>query len=122
MADMIFNTYAEAASYAKRRAQESGSSIKLERRNEEWVVCDPDFSRQRDVSPDYRHPPSPPQSDFARHDYWEQWRKEREQTEKAIESWEMQKSQHTPCYMCGGKGTGNGRMCKTCMGRGYING
>lgn len=118
MTDMIFNTYAEAASYAKRRAQESGSSVKMERRNEEWVVYDPGSSQQ----PVYNHTPSPPHSDVERHDYEERWRKERERDQNAIESWKMQKAQHAPCYACGGRGEGNGRTCKTCLGRGYING
>ncbi len=118
MADMTFNTYAEAASFAKRRAQESGSSVKFERRNEQWVVFDPGFPQQSDYHPI----PSPQQSSVERHDYWEQWRKEKEQEQKAIESWEMQKAQHAPCYACGGRGEGNGRTCKTCLGRGYING
>lgn len=118
MADMIFISYAEAASYAKRRAQESDSSVKLERRNEEWVVFDPGSSQQ----PGYHSTPSLQHSGVARHDYWERWRKEREQEQNAIESWKMQKAQHAPSYACGGSGEGNGRTCKTCLGRGYING
>ena len=38
MANVFFKTYTEAASYAKRRAQESGVSVKFGRSNEEWVV------------------------------------------------------------------------------------
>ncbi len=53
MANMIFKTYAEAASYAKRCAQESGSSVTMGRVNEEWVVYDPTFPPQSIGRSDY---------------------------------------------------------------------
>jgi hypothetical protein len=44
MADTFFETYEQAASYAKQCAQKSGQPVKLERINEEWVVYAPQFS------------------------------------------------------------------------------
>lgn len=46
MGDMIFNSFSEAASYAKERAKELGTSVKLERQDEKWVVFDPGDSSQ----------------------------------------------------------------------------
>ena len=46
MTDTFFETYEQAASYAKQCAQKSGQSVKLERRNEKWVVYAPSFSQQ----------------------------------------------------------------------------
>jgi hypothetical protein len=58
MADTFFETYEQAASYAKQCAQKSGQPIKLERRNEEWVVYAPPFSQQPDS--DSKPLPNPP--------------------------------------------------------------
>lgn len=58
MADAFFETYEQAASYAKQCAQESGQPVKLERRNEEWVVYAPPFSQQPvNVSKPLPNPP-----------------------------------------------------------------
>lgn len=58
MTDTFFETYEQAASYAKQCAQKSGQPVKLERRNEEWVVYAPPFSQQP-VS-DSKPLPNPP--------------------------------------------------------------
>lgn len=57
MADTFFETYEQAASYAKQCAQKSGQPVKLERRNEEWVVYAPPFSQHNDSKPLPNPPP-----------------------------------------------------------------
>lgn len=71
MADMTFNTYEEAASYARRRARESGSSVGMGWRNEQWVVHDPATTPQRIEKSDYQ---SSPPVRVILHGYpWESW-------------------------------------------------
>lgn len=57
MADAFFETYEQAASYAKQCAQKSGQPVKLERRNEEWVVYAQPFSQHNDSKPLPNPPP-----------------------------------------------------------------
>lgn len=82
MAETIFKTYAEAASYAKRRAQQLGSSVRMGRFNEEWVVYDPESPLLSVRYPDYT-PSPPPYADPWGPDYWR--RREEELAQEKLE-------------------------------------
>lgn len=78
MVDTIFKTYEDAASYARRRAQELGSSVGMGRLNEHWVVYDPATTPQRIEKPDGQ---SPPPVRVIRHgNPWEFWGSGRPET------------------------------------------
>ena len=113
MTDFPFKTYTEAAAYAKKRAQELRVPVKFGRNNnQDWVVVAPELSGNEKQSHQQQS-----ESDS---DPWDDFPFD-EQQQKAIESWNILKAQHAPCYACGGYG-GRERVCKTCMGRCYING
>ena len=82
MAETTFKTYAEAASYAKRRAQELGSSVRMGRLNEEWVVYEP-ASPVQSVSYSDDPPSPPPYADPLGPDYWK--RREEELAQERLE-------------------------------------
>ena len=88
MADTLFKTYAEAASYAKRRAQELGSAVRMGRLNEEWVVYDPTSSPRSVSYPDHRPTPQP-YTDPWRPDYWK--RREEEAAQEKLEREQRQR-------------------------------
>lgn len=112
MTDFSFKTYAEAADYAKKRAQELGVFVKFGRNNnQDWVVDAPELSSSENQS---HH-----QQSVSDTDSWDDF--PIEEQKKEIDSWNRLKAQHEACYACGGNG-GRERVCKTCLGRGYING
>lgn len=51
MGDVIFSSYTEAATFAKRLAQELGVSVRFGRHHDEWVVHSPESSTHRERSP-----------------------------------------------------------------------
>ncbi len=106
MADTFFETYQEAASYAKLWAQKSGLPVKLERRNQEWVVYTPALPQQR-VSPSDVLPTMPPTYDdclglsngIRREEVMAQEALEREQRQQeyaAQKAYERTIREHTP--------------------------
>ena len=69
--DKTFQSFTEAAAYAKRRAQELGLSVRLERFNENWMVHEPAVSSQRSDYPNSNSAPLPDR-DLGESDYLKQ--------------------------------------------------
>lgn len=111
---MKFTTFADAKQFAIKLAKDHGRSALVTRFSDGWIVHDEaEGANIQLVNPDHQVAVSTLDDSFFTPD---------PALKRAIESWQQQKEQHPTCYMCNGKGEGNGRMCHTCMGRGYING
>lgn len=122
MANMIFNTFEQAQSYANRLAQKLGLSVKFEKRDELWVVFDPNSSHQYECNP----APTPKQNIVREKSIngfsfdIEKYRKEQLMLDNAIQRTALQKAYRTACYICNGIGSINRNSCHKCMGRGFI--
>lgn len=109
---MKFPTFADAKKFAIQFAKDHGRSVLVTKSSNGWIVhVEAEAENIRLDNPD-NLVTSSAFDDFDADPI----------LERAIDSWQHQKSLRPTCYKCNGTGSGNGRMCHACMGRGYIHG